>query len=63
MVLVVAGAVAEAVKTEDLVEQVLALTTEGAGLKDAVAEIATAAGASKGDLYQLVLERRKADKS
>jgi 16S rRNA (cytidine1402-2'-O)-methyltransferase len=63
MVLVVAGAVAEAVKTEDLVEQVLALTTEGAGLKDAVAEIATAAGASKGYLYQLVLERRKADKS
>lgn len=63
MVLVVAGAVAEAVKTEDLVEQVLALTAEGAGLKDAVAEIATAAGASKGDLYQLVLERRKADKS
>lgn len=63
MVLVVAGAVAEAVKTEDLVEQVLALTAEGAGLKDAVAEIATAAGASKGDLYQLVLERRKAGKS
>ncbi len=63
MVLVVAGAVAELVKTEDLVEQVLALTAEGAGLKDAVAEIATAAGASKGDLYQLVLERRKADKS
>ena len=63
MVLVVAGAVAEAVKTEDLVEQVLALTAEGAGLKDAVAEIATATGASKGDLYQLVLERRKADKS
>lgn len=63
MVLVVAGAVAEAVNTQDLVEQVLALTAEGTGLKDAVAEIATAAGASKGDLYQLVLERRKADKS
>lgn len=63
MVLVVAGAVAEVIKTEDLVEQVLALTAEGAGLKDAVAEIATATGASKGDLYQLVLERRKADKS
>lgn len=63
MVLVVAGATAEIVKTEDLVEQVLALTAEGAGLKDAVAEIASAAGASKGDLYQLVLERRKADKS
>jgi 16S rRNA (cytidine1402-2'-O)-methyltransferase len=63
MVLVVAGAVAKVVKIEDLVEQVLALTAEGAGLKDAVAEIASAAGASKGDLYQLVLERRKADKS
>ena len=63
MVLVVAGATAEIVKIEDLVEQVLALTAEGAGLKDAVAEIASAAGASKGDLYQLVLERRKASKS
>jgi 16S rRNA (cytidine1402-2'-O)-methyltransferase len=63
MVLVVAGAVAEAVKIEDLVEQVLALTSEGAGLKDAVAEIASATGASKKDLYQLVLERRKADNS
>jgi 16S rRNA (cytidine1402-2'-O)-methyltransferase len=63
MVLVVAGAVAEVVKVEDLVDQVLALTSEGAGLKDAVAEIAAAAGASKGDLYQLVLERRKALKS
>ena len=63
MVLVVAGAVAEVVKVEDLVDQVLALTSEGAGLKDAVAEIAAAAGASKGDLYQMVLERRKALKS
>ena len=63
MVLVVAGATAEIVKIEDLVEQVLALTAEGAGLKDAVAEIASAAGASKGDLYQLVLESRKASKS
>lgn len=63
MVLVVAGAVAEAIQIEDLVEQVLALTGEGAGLKDAVAEIASASGASKKDLYQLVLERRKAEKS
>lgn len=59
MVLVIAGAVAEAVKIDDLVDQVLALTHEGLGLKAAVAEIAEAAGASKGDLYQLVLERRK----
>jgi 16S rRNA (cytidine1402-2'-O)-methyltransferase len=63
MVLVVAGATAQVVKTEDLVEQVLSLTAEGAGLKDAVAEIASAAGASKGDLYQLVLEARKAQPS
>jgi len=63
MVLVVAGATAQVVKTEDLVEQVLSLTAEGAGLKDAVAEIASAAGASKGDLYQLVLEARKAQSS
>ena len=63
MVLVVAGAQATAVQAEDLVEQVLALISDGAKLKEAVAEIASAAGASKSDLYQLVLERRKADKS
>lgn len=63
MVLVIAGAQAQEVRIEDLVDQVLALTAEGAGLKDAVAEIASAVGASKGDLYQLVLERRKALKS
>jgi 16S rRNA (cytidine1402-2'-O)-methyltransferase len=59
MVLVVAGAVAEAVNTDTLVEQVLALTADGTGLKDAVAEIADATGASKKELYQLVLEQRK----
>ncbi len=59
MVLVVAGAVAEAVNTDNLVEQVLALTADGTGLKDAVAEIADATGASKKELYQLVLEQRK----
>jgi len=61
MVLVVAGAIEEAINTDTLVEQVLALTTDGTGLKDAVAEIADATGASKKELYQLVLEQRKAN--
>lgn len=63
MVLVVAGAQVAEVQIEDLVEQVLALISDGAKLKEAVAEIASAAGASKSDLYQLVLDRRKADNS
>ena len=63
MVLVVAGAEVAEVQVADLVEQVLALLADGAKLKEAVAEIATAAGASKSDLYQLVLDRRKADNS
>ena len=61
MVLVVAGAQAAAVQVADLVEQVLALLADGAKLKEAVAEIAASAGASKSDLYQLVLDRRKAE--
>ena len=63
MVLVVAGAQVAEVQIEELVEQVLALISDGAKLKEAVAEIASAAGASKSDLYQLVLDRRKADNS
>lgn len=63
MVLVIAGAQQAEVQAEDLVEQVLALMSEGAKLKDAVAEIASSASASKSDLYQLVLDRRKADNS
>ncbi|MEY3677270.1 MAG: hypothetical protein RL351_497 [Actinomycetota bacterium] len=63
MVLVVAGAQVAEVQIEDLVEQVIALISDGAKLKEAVAEIASAAGASKSDLYQLVLDRRKADNS
>ncbi len=59
MVLVVAGAADEEINTGTLVEQVLALTSDGTGLKDAVAEIAAATGASKKELYQLVLEQRK----
>jgi 16S rRNA (cytidine1402-2'-O)-methyltransferase len=61
MVLVIAGAEVAAVQVSDLVEQVLALLADGARLKEAVAEIAAAAGASKSDLYQLVLDRRKAE--
>lgn len=60
MVIVIAGAKVQPVKIEDLVEQVLALTEDGVGLKAAVAEIAAAAGAGKSDLYQLVLNHRKA---
>lgn len=61
MVLVIAGAEVAAVQVSDLVEQVLALLADGAKLKEAVAEIAASAGASKSDLYQLVLDRRKAE--
>ena len=60
MVLVIAGAEAVDVKSEDLVQQVLALIEDGIGLKQAVAEIAGAAGAGKSELYQSVLEARKA---
>lgn len=61
MVMVIAGAEVASVEVSDLVEQVLALLTDGVKLKEAVAEIAAAAGASKSDLYQLVLDRRKAE--
>ncbi|CAB4632950.1 unannotated protein [freshwater metagenome] len=60
MVLVIAGAQVVEVKSEDLVQQVLALIEDGVGLKQAVAEIAGSAGAGKSELYQSVLEARKA---
>lgn len=60
MVLVIAGAQVVEVKSEDLVQQVLALIEDGVSLKQAVAEIAGAAGAGKSELYQSVLEARKA---
>lgn len=60
MVLVIAGAQVLEAKSEDLVQQVLALIEDGIGLKQAVAEIAGAAGAGKSELYQSVLEARKA---
>lgn len=59
MVLVVAGAVQKIIPLEDLVDQVMALTDDGIGLKEAVADVAMAASASKSELYQLVLDRRK----
>lgn len=60
MVLVIAGAEVVEAKSEDLVQQVLALIEDGIGLKQAVAEIAGAAGSGKSELYQSVLEARKA---
>lgn len=60
MVLVIAGAQVVEAKSEDLVQQVLALIEDGIGLKQAVAEIAGAAGAGKSELYQSVLDARKA---
>jgi 16S rRNA (cytidine1402-2'-O)-methyltransferase len=60
MVIVIAGAVVVEAKSEDLVQQVLDLIEDGTGLKAAVAEIAGAAGAGKSELYQAVLEARKA---
>ena len=62
MVLVIAGAEATVTQIEDLVSQVLGLIDEGTRLKEAVAEIAGANGASKSELYQLVLEHRKESK-
>jgi 16S rRNA (cytidine1402-2'-O)-methyltransferase len=62
MVLVISGAEATVTKIEDLVSQVLALIDEGTRLKEAVAEIAGSNGASKSELYQLVLEHRKESK-
>ena len=63
MVLVIAGAEVIEAKPDDLIQQVLALIEDGARLKEAVAEIASAAGASKSELYPLVLEQRQASKN
>lgn len=61
MVIVIAGAVAREVDAGSLVQQVLALAALGTGLKQAVAEIASANGVSKSELYSLALEARKQD--
>lgn len=60
MVLVVSGVESEPVDVADLVGQVQTLTDSGVRLKDAVAEIANLASASKSELYARVLEHRKA---
>jgi 16S rRNA (cytidine1402-2'-O)-methyltransferase len=59
MVLVIAGAPARELAAIDVVDQVLELVAAGSPLKPAVAEIAEVAGVSKGQLYDLVLERRR----
>ncbi|MDE2592133.1 MAG: 16S rRNA (cytidine(1402)-2'-O)-methyltransferase [Actinomycetales bacterium] len=61
MVIVIAGAVAREVDAGSLVQQVLAMAALGTGLKQAVAEIASANGVSKSELYSLALEARKQD--
>lgn len=59
MVIVIAGAIAREVDAGSLVQQVLALAASGTGLKQAVAELASANGVSKSELYSLTLEARK----
>ncbi|MEN9990250.1 MAG: hypothetical protein RL508_1229 [Actinomycetota bacterium] len=59
LVLVIAGAVATEHQAMDVVDQVLELVAAGSPLKPAVAEIASAAGVSKSELYDLVLRARK----
>lgn len=58
MVLVVAGAEKAKVAAEDLVGDVLKLTSGGMRLKDAVAEIAEQNSVSKSVLYQLALDAK-----
>jgi len=60
MVVVLAGAEATQHQALDVVDQVLELVAAGSPLKPAVAEVAQAAGVSKGELYDLVLKERKA---
>jgi 16S rRNA (cytidine1402-2'-O)-methyltransferase len=60
MVLVIAGAAAAEVAAIDVVSLVLQLVDSGEKLKPAVAEIAESHGVSKSELYQLVLDSRKA---
>ena len=60
IVMVVAGASATEVAAVDVVEQVMELLDAGSPLKPAVAQVATANGVSKSELYELVLQERKA---
>ncbi len=59
MVIVIAGAVATEHRAIDVIDQVLELVAAGSPLKPAVAQIAEAAGVSKSELYDLVLQKRK----
>ena len=59
MVIVIAGAVATEHQAIDVIDQVLELVAAGSPLKPAVAQIAEAAGVSKSELYDLVLQKRK----
>lgn len=58
MVLLIAGAEAETIESKDLVAEVLQLTANGVGLKQAVAQVASLHGASKSELYQASLDAR-----
>ncbi len=58
LVLVIAGATAVAEDAQTLVEKVLALATNGMGLKQAVADVAEGRNVSKSILYQLALDAR-----
>lgn len=59
IVIVVEGARPVAADAGDAVSRVLALTASGARLKDAAAEVATATGLSKRELYEAALAARR----
>ena len=63
MVLVLAGGVKTARNPNELVKLVLALAESGTGLKQAVAEVATANAVGKSELYSLALEARAGKRS
>ncbi|MFQ6392284.1 16S rRNA (cytidine(1402)-2'-O)-methyltransferase [Nocardia sp. KC 131] len=58
---VVAGAQPKSVDPTDLVDEVESLTAQGLRLKDACAQVATANGASRNELYDVVLAARRDD--
>ncbi|WP_439032142.1 16S rRNA (cytidine(1402)-2'-O)-methyltransferase [Gordonia terrae] len=58
---VVAGAVAAEPDVDDLADRAEALVAEGMRLKEACAQVTQGSGASRRDVYQRVLDRRRAD--
>ncbi|GAB87726.1 16S rRNA (cytidine(1402)-2'-O)-methyltransferase [Gordonia rubripertincta] len=60
---VVAGAVAAEPDIEELADRAEELVVGGMRLKDACAEVTQGSGASRRDVYQSVLDRRRADPS